>query len=153
MPKLVAEEVRSPLGRTVLEALIASRRLTIFEPSPQFLERARQAYLEVGGRGISDADLQLIATAIELSTRGKVIVLTDDYAVQNILGFLGIEHRPVSQRGITRVFKWVKICPACGSRYDDLRLSRCPKCGTELIAVPRRLRKREDSKGSETRRS
>jgi len=142
-PKEVVEEVKERILRAMIDALVAAGVVKIFEPSSVSLRRATDVYNRLGGRGVSKADLQVIATALDLSERGNVVVLTDDYAIQNILEYLGIRYRSISQVGIKRLFRWVKLCPACKSKYEDLSLSKCPACGTELVAVPRRLKRRD----------
>ena len=50
---------------------------------------------------LSKADLSLIALAIEFKEKGcKPIVLTDDFALQNVCRILKIENNPVFGRKI-----------------------------------------------------
>lgn len=50
---------------------------------------------------LSSTDIKLIQLAYEEKSFGKrVLVFTDDYAVQKALSILGIEFRPVRHRGI-----------------------------------------------------
>ncbi len=88
---------------------------------------------------LSNTDIKLIAKAIEVCEKvgkDKVILLTDDYSIQNLAMYFGIKFENVVQKTISKVFKWVKVCKGCGRKIED---DVCPVCGSE--AILRRVKK------------
>lgn len=86
---------------------------------------------------LSNTDIKVLAKALDEKKRGKdVILVTDDYAIQNVAMKLGIKFENIVQNGISKEFKWIKVCRGCGRRIDS---DICPVCGSE--AVLRRVKK------------
>ncbi len=77
---------------------------------------------------LSDADIKLIAKALEL----KATLVTDDYSIQNVAKSLGLKCEGIIQKGITKSFKWLKICRGCGKKVDN-NIKACPICGSEVV--------------------
>ena len=83
-------------------------------------------------RNLSDADIDVIALAIDLRKNGEhPLVLTSDYAIQNVLSFLNIDFESVGIRSIRGAVNWRYFCPSCGRRYSG-KIS-CSICGTRLV--------------------
>ncbi|MFB6118812.1 NOB1 family endonuclease [Halosegnis sp.] len=92
------------------------------------LEQVEQAARATGDRTeLSDVDTRLLAAAFEL---GAVLV-TDDYAMQNVADELDVPTEGVSQEGIDERRDWDYQCQGCGRVYDTHR-ERCEVCGTGL---------------------
>ncbi|ALL01921.1 hypothetical protein Pyrde_1878 [Pyrodictium delaneyi] len=131
---LVIEEVRDQASREGLELALGLGRLEVRDPSPEALKRAVREAAKAGlHASLSRTDLSVAALALELRQQGyRVIVVTDDYALQNLVAKLGLEYKPLRTRGITRVESYRVQCPACGyvSRRPGERV--CPVCGTPL---------------------
>jgi UPF0271 protein len=83
---------------------------------------------------LSGADIDILAKALEYRDSG--VLLTDDYAVQNVALLLGIEVRPVSQQKIRDKIIWGKKCTGCGRKYDSG--DECPVCGSPLKKIRKR---------------
>jgi Predicted nucleic acid-binding protein, consists of a PIN domain and a Zn-ribbon module len=81
---------------------------------------------------LSKTDLGILAKALEYNkkTNGKSILITDDFAVQNIAARLDIEVMPVAQRIITDKIIWQKQCIGCFRHFKDG--DECPICGSPL---------------------
>lgn len=80
---------------------------------------------------LSDADIAALALAGE----HQAVLVTDDYAVQNVASVLGVETQPFSQEGISRTITWVWYCPGC-KVHEGTQKGRCPICDTELKRRP-----------------
>ena len=80
---------------------------------------------------LSPADQSLLALAMDIQlTHGKKpILLTDDYSIQNVAHLLQISFQPLSQRGITKTFKWIRRCRGC-KRTLSSNETICPICGS-----------------------
>lgn len=131
--KVVGEVIDSE-NRSKLELAINLGRVEVVEPSDRYIKLARRAALKLGEHAsLSDADISVAALALELKDKGyKVIVLTDDYALQNLLKSLGIECKGYRTQGIGRIQKYIMKCPGCGYVSRKWGERTCPRCGTRL---------------------
>jgi len=80
---------------------------------------------------LSYADNEILALALEMSQEHEedVIILTDDYSIQNVAHALNINFKSISQDGITKSFKWTYRCAGCGKKFNE-NIKTCPICGT-----------------------
>ncbi|MDX1612568.1 MAG: heavy metal-binding domain-containing protein, partial [Candidatus Thermoplasmatota archaeon] len=65
------------------------------------------------------------------------VLVTDDYAVQNVASTLGVEVMPFAQEGIKETLTWEWYCPGCRNHVGDEK-GRCPVCDTVLKRRPKR---------------
>jgi UPF0271 protein len=72
---------------------------------------------------ISDTDCELLALALDLDA----VLYTDDFAIQNIAGVLGVQTIPINQRKAKRVH-WKYRCSGCGRYFDHD--GECLVCGS-----------------------
>jgi UPF0271 protein len=72
---------------------------------------------------ISDTDCDLLAVALELNA----ILYTDDFAIQNVAGVLGIQTSPIFQRKAKRIH-WKYRCSGCGRYFNHD--GECLICGS-----------------------
>ncbi len=134
---LVVGEVRDQYSREGLELALALGRLQVRDPKPATLGRVEREAARVGLHvTLSRTDISVVALALELAREGRrVVVVSDDYAVENLAGLLGLEFQPVRTRGISRVEVYEAVCPACGYRSRRPGERVCPVCGTRLVRV------------------
>ncbi|MFN3383752.1 MAG: NOB1 family endonuclease [Archaeoglobaceae archaeon] len=86
---------------------------------------------------LSETDLKILAKAMDEREKGNdVVIVTDDYSIQNVAIALGIEFETVVQGGITKGFKWVRVCRGCGRKVEN---EICDVCGSETML--RRVKK------------
>lgn len=106
--------------------------LRVESASERSVEIVREAALKTGDiYKLSETDLKVLAKALDEKEKGnEVILVTDDYSIQNVAISLGIEFESVVQEGISKVFKWVRVCRGCGRKIDS---EICPVCGGEAI--------------------
>ncbi|KAB7514581.1 DNA-binding protein [Halosegnis rubeus] len=76
---------------------------------------------------ISDVDRRLLAAAFELDA----VLVTDDYAMQNVANELDVTTESVSKEGIEERRDWDYQCQGCGRVYGTHR-ERCEICGSDL---------------------
>ncbi|WNY25231.1 NOB1 family endonuclease [Methanolapillus millepedarum] len=94
---------------------------------------------------LSKTDLEILAKALEY--REQAILLTDDFAVQNVAVRLDIAVLPVAQRIIKDNIVWQKQCTGCFKYFKDG--DECPICGSPLRKrMKKRLKKKPISKES-----
>jgi UPF0271 protein len=124
-PPSVVEEIAEVRSRCRLEVLLASG-LSVVSPSKESARRVAAAAGETGDvTRLSPADTDLLALALDLGT----IIVTDDYAIQNVAQMLGLGVEGILQRR-ARPRRWKFRCPGCERRYSAA--GACPVCGSPL---------------------
>jgi UPF0271 protein len=97
-------------------------------PAEGTVEKVHRAAGETGDRAeLSDTDIRLLAAAFELDG----VLVTDDYAMQNVADKLAVTVDVIAQEGITEQRNWTFQCAGCGREFDENR-DRCPICGSDL---------------------
>lgn len=97
-------------------------------PAEGTVEKVRRAAGETGDRAeLSDTDIRLLAAAFELDG----VLVTDDYAMQNVADKLAVTVDVIAQEGISEQRDWTFQCAGCGREFDENR-DRCPICGSDL---------------------
>ena len=100
----VIEEVKDEVSVRGLEIALIVNRVEIVEPRKEYREQARSVARDVGSLAkLSETDLDVLALALQLRDAGcRVVVVTDDYSLQNTVALIGIEFQPVKSIGIKR---------------------------------------------------
>jgi UPF0271 protein len=134
-PPLVIEELPRE-GPIALRAktLQEIRKLNVKKPNEKSERKVCEIAVKVGDKSVlSKADLQLLALAFELKNEGfKPIILTDDYAIQNVAYFLQLDFSSIATFGISKPLKWIVYCPACFKKYNEDEKTVCDVCGAKL---------------------
>ena len=107
--------------------------LTVQPPSTQGRDRVESVSRKVGERGyVSEADRDVVALAFDLKESGlEPLIVSDDYAVQNLAEHMGLGYEALANFGIVHRFQWVMYCPACHRRFEPPE-KQCEVCGTDL---------------------
>ena len=133
----VLDEARDLCSKLELETAVTAGKVEVTEPSAQALVDVYEEVRRTGDR-VSKTDVKLLALALDLRRAGKEPeIITDDYAIQNLASLLGVSYQRIAMPGITEVFRWEMVCPACGRKYFPGVL-RCEACGSSLVRKPRR---------------
>jgi UPF0271 protein len=123
----VEEELRDETSRTIMELM----NVRIEPPLQSFIREVTSiAGVTKDSEELSKTDIDVLAKALEYSRKEDVVLISDDYAVQNTAIHLGIKVMPAGQKKIRDVLLWEKFCIGCKRRFpqgDD-----CPVCGTAL---------------------
>jgi UPF0271 protein len=124
----VADELKS--RDSVLRFDLAKEGgLRVEWPEPEMVkEILKMAEHTRDSEELSKTDLEILAKALEY--RGKGVLLTDDYAVQNVAVQLGIQVKPVAHKKIKDILIWQKQCIGCKKTFDKGDI--CPICGSPL---------------------
>lgn len=102
--------------------------MLVHGPNGATLDRVEQAAYQTGDhQELSETDSRLLAAAVELDAT----LVTDDYAMQNVAGELGVSVESIAREGIEEHREWIFQCQGCGREFDDNR-DRCPVCGSDL---------------------
>jgi UPF0271 protein len=102
--------------------------LRVVSPDSGELARVDEAARKTGDEGvISGTDRDLLALTFALGT--GAILYTDDFAIQNVAGKLGVEISPMLQRRAKQIRRKYR-CSGCRKFYDHD--GECPICGAEI---------------------
>jgi UPF0271 protein len=110
-------------------------RLKIESPSLKTKKIVVEKAIKLGEKlALSEADLEILALALDLKLKGKEpIIVSDDYSIQNMAESLGLKYSSLITLGISYKFKWILYCPACFKKYpQSYGLNLCIVCGTAL---------------------
>jgi len=137
---LVVNEIKDHESKSALDLAVSLGKLLIIEPQETLIDKARDVVQSIGENySISPTDLSIIALALQLKSklkRGEVIVvITDDYSIQNTLLNAGIAFKPLRTRGIKIPRKYVVICPTCSYVSTNILERTCPLCNTPLAKL------------------
>jgi UPF0271 protein len=107
--------------------------LAVQSPSPRAEGMVEDASRKAGESGqLSSADREVLALAMDLKLDNREpVIVSDDYAIQNLADHLGIRHSSLANFGIVHRFQWIMFCPACFRRYKPPE-KKCLVCGTDL---------------------
>ena len=102
-------------------------------PTPRSLESVDAASTRAGEKGhVSQADREVVALAMDLKQDGEdPVIVSDDYAVQNMAEHLHLTYKSLANFGIAHKFSWIMYCPACHRRSVGPEKT-CRVCGTDL---------------------
>lgn len=135
----VLDEIREEITRIRVEALIAGGRITVRTPDEASRARLEEEAAAMGeSKALSVADKQVLSLALQLASEGQtLVVVSDDYSVQNMADHLGLPYLGLAVGGIKKQFRWVTYCPGCWRSFDGpQRENTCPVCGTPLKKRP-----------------
>ncbi len=125
---LVYDEIKHiKKNHDALGTLLETNRLKIREPDKESTKTAIIAAKDTGDfPQLSKQDISIIALCIEMN--GEII--SDDFAISNVVKNLGLKISPIMTQGIKDVGKWIHYCPGCRTNHPNKK--ECPMCGTLL---------------------
>jgi UPF0271 protein len=125
---LVYDEIKHiKKNHDALGTLLETNRLKIREPDKESTKNAIMAAKDTGDfPQLSKQDISIIALCIEMN--GEII--SDDFAISNVVKNLGLKISPIMTQGIKDVGKWIHYCPGCRTNHPNKK--ECPMCGTPL---------------------
>jgi len=143
----VKDEVREGgLQRFRLENAEKMGVLTIIAPMEKYRSEVQRVLTEMGETGVlSEADTQILSLGLQLKTEGKkTVIVSDDYAVQNLADKLGLGIKSLVTQGIKKRYRWITYCPGCRQTFKNPPADKvCTVCGTRLKRRPSTERKIE----------
>lgn len=139
VPMVEEETSEVSMFQVRFKTAIESGKLEVRTPKKVFIKKAKASATLVGDSFyLSEADIQVLALALQLKKRGySPLIATDDYSIQNVADQMGIEFASLATLGIRFRLKWTRYCPACHKQYPaDYESSKCEICGTRLKRKP-----------------
>lgn len=119
---------------------LLEKGLTIYSPSKQSLNHVNIISEQTGDKDrLSNEDKEILALALEMDNDRDVVIITDDYSIQNMAYVLKLKFETISQRGITKKFKWAYQCLGCGKKFKE-DIKTCPICGAGTKNIISRMK-------------
>lgn len=130
-------EVKDPENRAALVEAVDLGFVKIIAPSQPHVSVIMQAAVKIGSiHKLSSTDLDVAALAVQLrGSYSEVVVVTDDYELENLLLYLGVSFKPLRTPGIRELRVFAALCPVCGYVPGKPGEETCPFCG---ISISRR---------------
>lgn len=140
MPHSAYSELHDDFSKLRADALIADRRLYLVSPSDSFVKVIQKKAKDTGTvNQLSQVDIEVVALAYEEESRGKVcLIITDDYAVQNLASITGLAFQGARIETISDFRSFYFVCPVC--KYQRKTPGECKNCGTTLIRKKGQIR-------------
>lgn len=137
----IKEEVKDMESKIFLR--IALPQMSIIVPKKKYIKEVKEKSGESGGlHQLSEADVSLIALALQVAReeKGKVVVVSEDFMIQNYCAIWGLEFKSLRECRITEERIILKKCEGCGEEYL-VKFSRCPSCGGEQFELIEKRKK------------
>ncbi|MCD6300559.1 MAG: nucleotide-binding protein [Staphylothermus sp.] len=130
----VVDEVKDAENKDAVLLAISLNRVKVVDPPLKALCDTEKVVVKIGEHtSLSQTDISVAALALHYKSLGyKAIVITDDYALQNLLFHLGISFKPLRTIGIREARRYKVYCPKCGYVPRDPGEIICPICGSKL---------------------
>jgi UPF0271 protein len=132
----VVDEIIDSTSRLMFD-LLKDIGLRVELPERNYREVVRSAAISTGDASVlSVTDVDILAKALEMNSEYEVILVTDDYAIQNVAANLGIEYRTAATSGIKKKIVWELKCTGCGNIVESGNAVEsgieCPICGSGI---------------------
>lgn len=133
-------EVLDYESRKSLVDIVDLGYLKVTTPGQRSIEVVLEKALEIGSiHKLSHTDIEIAALALELSYNyPRVVVITDDYELQNLLLYMGIGFRALRTRGISELRVFSAYCPVCRYVPGKPGEEKCPLCGSMITRRKKR---------------
>jgi rRNA maturation endonuclease Nob1 len=133
----IEKEIK-PGGRDYQNYIYLKEKCLILKtPSKNSLKKIKETLEKTGDIDrLSLFDIEILALALDENKQKnvEVVLLTDDYSIQNVAIYNKIKFKSVNQDGITKKFKWINRCRGCGKKFKD-NISICPICGSDTKKI------------------
>ena len=132
----ITTEIKDFKSKLYFDTVLEEGKLIIEDVSSLYINRVNDIIYESGDiLRLSLADKKLISLAYMLNEEGKnVMVISDDYTIQNALKIMNIPYSGVMTKGIKGIYNWKKICEGCKKEYDEnYPFDDCEICGSKIF--------------------
>ncbi|MCD6490880.1 MAG: hypothetical protein ACTSVW_00190 [Candidatus Njordarchaeales archaeon] len=126
---LVIAEIKDRITSIILSAIID--KITVIKPSRKYVNKIKSVAKKLGLLTLlSEADIEITSIGLQfLDKKRKVVIITDDFSIQDICYFLKIPVASITGKKIEFIYKIKKQCSLCGYIFDASK-EFCPKCGS-----------------------
>jgi rRNA maturation endonuclease Nob1 len=139
-PEVINELPKNMIDSATQLPLLNVTSIDVVAPDEDYLRKVDKIVKSAGEVTVSITDKSLLALSLQLKDADRrPVLVSDDYALQNLAEISGIHYLPYVEKGIRKRYSWKLACPACFREYpSSFQSDICPICGTRL---KRRVRK------------
>lgn len=131
----VTHELKDMQSQSIMNNALKDDLLKIQEPNNDIIKIIEDTIKTSGDvLRLSDVDKKLLALSLEKKSKhDNILLLTDDYSIQNVAKILKIPFQSIITKGINQIYSWKLICKGCKKEYPkDYSYSECEICGSPL---------------------
>lgn len=133
---IIIAEMKDQISRLRIESMISAQALFVKDVEEQSISFIDEKCKTIGNyKKLSVQDRSVLSLAWQIlqeSEFNSVIILTDDFEIQNTAKILHLKFKSVKTKGIKYSATFKKICVACGEKLDEDD-TFCPECGSTKI--------------------
>ncbi|MHB1811406.1 MAG: NOB1 family endonuclease [Thermoplasmataceae archaeon] len=131
VPESVLGEIRKGKLKRNMEQIY--EYISIISPSENYRKLVSETAEETGDiKVLSETDIDVLSAALELSG----VIVSDDYAIQNVAGKMGIGYIGVEKETIKNQIEWQFRCTGCRKIYPKF-VPVCEICGHSVKRFPK----------------
>ena len=132
----IISELKDQISKLRVESMISSQALFVKEVDIKSLHYIDDYCKRIGNFDrLSSQDRSVLSLAWQEKQQNPnfdVIVLSDDYEIQNTAKIIKLHFKSVKTKGISYSAKFKKYCTACGELLSE-EDTFCPECGSTSI--------------------
>jgi UPF0271 protein len=128
-------------SKTRFDNLVTSGVIKLVSPEAHYVQMVENSTMQMGEYdALSITDKKILALGLQLANEGyDPIIVSEDYAVQNMARELDIDYQGLATPGIKKKIEWEIYCPGCRRTFKKPQLEDvCPICATKLKRRPRK---------------
>jgi len=115
------------------------RMVKVMDPEQEYVNEVQNLASKMGETNLSEADVSILALALQLSKQGwDICIITSDYSIQNLASKLEVGTKSILYQGIRESINWETYCSVCKWVGEGKPGDPCPRCGHKLKRRPRR---------------
>lgn len=135
----IVAEMRDLRSRALVNAAVSDSRLKIQNPEEKTINAVKERSAKDGFR-LSRADLSILALAVEMKRKKRILTLiTDDRSVQNFCLLFKIRFLDVLRGRINETIAFERRCSGCSKLFpQETKLKECDICG---LPIERKVKK------------
>ena len=136
----VRTELKNNL-KTRFDNSVTSGVLKLIPPEEHYIEMVENSTMQMGeSEALSKTDKNILALGLQLANENyDPIIVSEDYAIQNMARELGIDYQGLATPGIKKKIEWEIYCPGCRRTFNKSQPENvCPICGTKLKRRPKK---------------
>ena len=131
---IFADSVINEIKKGSLEKILDAADMDVRSPEEKYVEMVSIAAKKTGDYSVlSKTDIDVLALAMEYNG----IIVTDDYAIQNVARQSGIEYTGSGIEPIRKSIVWKYRCTGCHRIYGKY-IEVCPVCGHSVKRYSRK---------------
>ncbi|MHA1754056.1 MAG: NOB1 family endonuclease [Candidatus Odinarchaeia archaeon] len=139
VPSVINEIESNIILKEIIFNAINKGLIEVLEPTKNSVLKVIEVSKITGDLSkLSKTDIDILALGLDLKHKYEIVILSDDYAIQNTSLKIGLKFKNIREKGIRQLINWVKYCPGCYKTYEDNLTEYCDVCGSKLKLKPKK---------------